>query len=74
MASAGRISKGTVTERSPGHWQVRVPAGFSEDGKRDVYAETLPPKHAALIRRDELMLRDLPGVFTVPDSQPRPSA
>jgi integrase len=34
-----------------------VPAGFTEDGKRDVYAETLPTKRAALIRRDELMLK-----------------
>jgi integrase len=57
MPNIGKISKGAVRERSPGHWEIRVPAGFTEDGKRDVYQETLPTKRAAVARRDELMLK-----------------
>jgi hypothetical protein len=52
MTKKGRISGGTVRERRPGHWEVRVPAGITEDGRRDVYQETLPSKRVAVVRRE----------------------
>ena len=57
MTSNGRISQGAVRERSPGHWEVRIPAGVTGNGRRDVYQETLPTKRAAVVRRDELLAK-----------------
>ena len=55
MTNNGRISEGAVRERRPGHWEVRIPAGVTEDGRRDVYQETLPSKRLAVARRDALL-------------------